>query len=582
MTNEEYDIQRQVNSLMERVLQLWKSEGKWDSNNPNAPFYGIEKDPLLGILISAFVYQMNGVKRDMAQLENGMMDTLEQLVMPYHLTQAVPAFTIIATGKQAADPAPYYVNEESTFLVKRESLRLKELFPFQPMFDTKIIGATVNSVTKIASDKWNVNLRFTDPKADLSNIGFFIEGVRFSDLNVYWSNEKINLIKPWEFERFPLCSWFSNANALLNNSLLFGYRTQWFDLWTSRNINYFMVDGSFDRAITSDAINLVFEFSDMVQPFNFDTRNLIINCFPAVNVIRKDFVLSPREPIVKLANEVNFEAEENSGLRLLTGKTPENNHHDFFMNLIADEELSPEDADKFYVRRFGCERFNPDELIRLANELAKRYESDFYAFQKIHQMQNADKIRRLDVVLKDILSIIKDENVPQSGVYAILKRNPATASSDPIRLAALFTDGAYTNDIELLSAVTPPRDLDKKTTRLLMKPTGGKDEVTDPEEKKMLARYYMQTNDRIVTKADLKQFCIRFFTQAGFRRGTVRDMLVRTELERQRLTEHVTLSLDKNVVDGREDMPMLISQLQKMVNIRSASVATFVLEFISC
>ncbi|MBQ5996294.1 MAG: hypothetical protein IJL64_00325, partial [Bacteroidales bacterium] len=99
---------------------------------------------------------------------------------------------------------------------------------------------------------------------------------------------------------------------------------------------------------------------------------------------------------------------------------------------------------------------------------------------------------------------------------------------------------------------------------------------------KMLARYYMQTNDRIVTKADLKQFCIRFFTQAGFRRDTLKDMTVRTELERKHLTERVTLSLDKNVVDGREDMPVLISQLQKMANIRSASVATFEFEFISC
>lgn len=580
MTNEEYDIQRQVDLLMQKVLQLWKSEGKWDNTNTNAPLYGIEKDPLLGILISAFVYQMNGIKMDLKGMENGMMDELYRQMLPYHLTQAVPAFTIIATGKQEGDFNPYVVTEESTFLVKRESLRLKELFPFQPLFSSRIVGATVNNVTKIASDKWNVNIRFTDTNASIDNLGFFIDGLKFGDLNVYWNNEKVNIVKPWEFERFPLNPWFANVNSIYNNALLFGYKNMWFDLWTARNINYFMFDANLKRQVQSDSLNLVFEFTDMVAPFNFDKRNLVINCFPAVNVIKKDFALSPKDPIVKLAHETGYDAADTNDLRLLTGKTPENNHHDYFMHLVPDESLDYEDSDKFYVRRFGCERFNTDELIRLAYVLAKRYESDFYAFQRIHQMQNADKVRRLDVVLKDILSVIKDENVPQSGVYAMLKRNASV--TEPIRLSALFTDGAYTNDIDLLSVVNPPRDLDKKTTRMLIKPTGGKDEVTDPDEKQMLIRYYMRTNDRIVTKADIRQFCIRFLMQNGFKADVLKNVTVDTSVEGRFLKERITLDLDRNIVDNRDDIPVLIKKLERMIGVRSSSLARKEVTFVSC
>lgn len=579
MTQEEYDIQIQVDALMQKVLESWKREGKWDGNNPNSPFYGFEKDPLLRVLVTAFVYQNNGLLNTIQNLENDVVADFQNSVLPYHLIQAIPSMTMIKTAKGADAIEEVYCDESTTFLVKKESLRVKEMFPFHPMFKTKIMGMTVNGVTKIASDKWNVNIDVADQSADLSNFGFAVSGLRYSDLTVYWNNEKLPLIHPWEFDRFPKIPWLNEANMVLNQSAFYGGENKWHDLWAEMNVNFYMVAPTFKRPINSDMINFVFEFSSMTKPFNFDAENLVFNCFPAVNVIMKDFNLSANEPIIKLANEEGYDDEGQGNVRSVTSQV-NNNHDDFFMNLVMNADTSLDDLDRFSIRRFGNERFNMDALVRLADELSRRYESDFYAFQKLHKMQNTDKIRRLDIVLKDVIDIITKDKTPQSGVYAILKRGKSTGEMPAMHLSALFTDGSYANDIDVFSDISVPKSLDKKETRLLVKSFGGKDEIIDKEEKGMLAKYYVRTADRIVTRADLKSFCYRYFTQNG-----IKDALldVTSVIERQDgvAKQHVSLLLKNDFVRDREDVPMIIDRLKKLIEVRSINIVPLVVDYLA-
>jgi hypothetical protein len=579
MTQEDYDIQVQVDNLMQKVLESWKREGKWDGNNPNSPFYGFEKDPLLRILLTAFVYQTNGLKADIQNIEKDLIGDFQNAILPYQLTQAIPAFTMIKTAKNESDKTEIFCDETTTFLVKKESLRVKEYFPFHPLFRAKIIGMNVNGVTKIASDKWNVNIDVSDTDSDLSYFGFLVSGLKYSDLNVYWNNEKLPLIKPWEYDRFPKTPWFADSNAAYNKSLLFGDETRWHDLWAELNVNYYMVVPTFHRPIDSDMINFVFEFVGMSKPFNFEAENLVFNCVPALNVIKKDFQLSNNEPIAKLAVEPGFEEEEENAVRMVNSALAENSHPDFFMNLIKNPNSTLDDWNKVSLRRFGCERFNLDELVRLANQLSNRYESDFYAFQKIHKMQNVDKIRRLDIVLKDIIGVISNTATPKTGVYAILNRGEADSQTN-IQLSALFTDGAYSNEIDVFSEVMPPKSFDKKETRLLFKTFGGKDEVIDKDEKNMLAKYYARTNDRIVTRADIKAFCFRYFNQNGFGDALL-DVTSAIERKDGLATQHVTLQLKNDFVRDREDIPMLIERLKKLIQVRSVNLIPVVVEYLA-
>ena len=579
MTQEEYDIQMQVDNLMQKVLEAWKREGTWDGNNPNSPFYGFEKDPLLRILLTAFVYQTNGLKKQIQEVEKDIISGFQSTILPYQLTQAVPAFTFIKTAKNADDRSEVFCDESTTFLVKRESLRLKEFFPFLPLFRTKIINMNVNGVTKIATDKWNVNIDVTDQDSDLAYFGFMVSGLKYTDLNVYWNNEKLPLIKPWEFNRFPTNSWFNDVNIVYNKSLLYEGATKWQDLWAMLNVNYYMVAPTFRRPIDSDMINFVFEFSGMSKPFNFETENLTFNCVPALNIIKKDFTLTSNEPIIKLALEPGYEEDDEGTIRVAKGGAIENSHPDFFMNLVMSPESDLNDLEQVTVRRFGNERFNLNELVKLANELHHRYESDFYAFQKIHKMQNTDKIRRLDIVLKDIIEVITNNSAPENGIYAILKHG-AVGTNVNLKITGLFTDGAYANDIDVFSDITPPKCFDKKETRLLMKSFGGRDEVIDQDEKNMLAKYYMRTADRIVTRADLKAFCQRYFAQNGLSDALL-DVVTVVERKEGWATQHVTIQLKNDFVKNREDVPQLIDHLKKLVEARSVNILPLMMDYLA-
>lgn len=581
MTQEEYDIQVQVDSLMQKVLETWKREGKWDGNNPNSPFYGFEKDPLLRVLITAFVYQTNGLKADVQNFEREVVSDFQNSVLPYHITQAIPAMTLIKTAKNPEEQGDVYCDDTTTFLVKKESLRVKEMFPFHSLFKTKIIGMSVNGVTKIASDKWNVNIDVSDQKADLSNFGFLVTGLRYSDLNVYWNNEKLPLIRPWEFDRFPKMAWFNDANIVYNKSMLYGGESVWFDLWAQMNLNYYMVSPTFHRPLDSDMINFVFEFTGMSKPFNFEAENLVFNCFPAVNVMKKEFQLSGSEPIVKLTKESEYSDEEGVGANNVVSQVEDNSHEDFFLNLVMSPDSSMDDLNRFSIRRFGCERFNINSLVRLANELSVRYESDFYAFQKVHKMQNTDKIRRLDIVLKDVMGVILNNKEPRAGVYAILKHGKGEGNPKPVPLSALFTDGAYSNDIDIFSDVSGPKCFDKKETRMLFKTFGGRDEVVDKDEKNMLAKYYARTNDRIVTRADLKAFCYRYFAQNGIADALLDVISVIERQENGMAKQHVTIQLKNDFVRDREDVPMLVERLRKLIEVRSVNVIPIVVDYLA-
>ena len=574
---QEYDIQRQVDALKVRVLNQWKREGKWDGDNHNSPYYGIEKDPLLTILLTAFVYQANGIDNEIREVRDGFMDEFEDMILPYYLTQAVPSMSMVATAKPAENTDELYTEGDEPFLVKRDTLKVKEYYPFHPLFKVKVMGASVTEVKKLTAEKWTVALSVTDRNADLSSMSFFFENMAFQDVNMFLDTERVPLVKPWDFERLPLNPWFASANILNNKSLIYGATEIWSDLWAKQGLNFYMIDPYYTKPVTGSVVNLTFEFVGIGPNFNFTPENLILNCFPVVNVTAKDFTLSPANPIVKLADETEYAPEGDSYMKVVTGNTPENTHQDFFMHLVMNEDTRDTDFDSFTIRHFGAERFNLDELMRLTLSLSKRYESDFYAFQSVMGLQNNDRARRLDIVVKDILNVVKEAGSPRTGVYAMLKRNVSSEFS--LHLTGLFTDGANANDIDRFSSVMPPKDYDKKATRMLLTTSGGRDEILDKEEKKLLAKYYFQTTDRIVTRADLKAFCTRFLMQCGIKKEDILGVPTTVEYRKGIPVQRVFVQLRADAVRHRDDLRTIHACLRKMITVRSANITPMELMF---
>ena len=476
-------IKDKVIELKEKVLQLWSKEGVWDPDNTNSPLHGLDKDPLLTMLFSAMVYQQHQIEMDIKNFRSGVVSEFEEAVLPYHLLKATPAMAMMCTAKAQGNTDRCLIGRDSYFALQKETFQSREKLHFCPLFESNIIGATVKSVTMQLDGKCKLTLDITDNKNVLGGVGFFFKGIAFEEVAMYYGGKEVPLINPWEYDRFPMNPDFSFWNLVYNQSLNFGTNEQWFDLWASQDLQYYMVDPYANVVLSQGEAELILEFKGLKEK-TISEDNVIINSFPVVNVTKKSFSLTLKEPIVKIADDT-----------------------DFFLNLVGEYDTI-EEADQFILRRYGCERFGLAELLRLADELQRRNNTDYYAYQLVPALQDGEKMRKMKLLVKDIMTVLRQEGEVKSGIYAMLKEDAKINLSVPLK--ALYTDGTKANDIkEDALVLSAPIELDLGATRLLTSTQEGRDEVTNAEERKMLSRYYSLSNDRIVTRSDLKSFCIK-------------------------------------------------------------------------
>ena len=532
-------IKNRVAELRSKVFSLWASEGKWDGNNPNSPLFGMDKDPVVALLITAMAYQELQIETDLENFRKGLVSELEDTLLPFHLTKANPAVIMMTTAKAKGNKARCIVGADTDFTVQKESFMERSTHHFCPLFESNIIGATITDLCQTLNGQWKLTLEVDDEKALLGGVGFFFKGIEFDELVMRLGDKEIGLIYPWEYDRFPMNPDFSFWNLVYNHSLVFGTNEQWFDLWAEQPMQYYMVDPYTPMILSRGTTELTLEFIGLKNK-NIGTNNVFINSFPAVNVTKRSFSLTPSEPVVKIAND-----------------------SDFFMNLVGEYD-TVEEADKFILRRYGCERFGFAELLRLADELQKRSGTDFYAYQQFSSLQNGDKMRKLKVLLKDILSEINREGTPKTGVYALLKENAEVELAIPLK--ALYTDGAKGNNIEPgAQVIAVPNDFNLGETLVLTRSSGGRDEITNEDQKKRLARYYTLTNDKLVTRSDLKSFCIKELYNYDI--GSVNRVEVATNDDGIRTV--VAFVAD---VNPELDLKSIQQRLERLIEVRSSGL----------
>lgn len=562
MRNEEYkNIQKQTQDLLEKILELWKKQGKWDGDDRSMPYYGLDKDPILSILITAFVFQINQLEDNIKAFREGLFDEFEDLAVPFELVKPVPAIAMLATSKRKGDNDTIFTDQDMSFEIEKKMMMSSERYAFAPLFNTRLVNITPVGVKQLSETKWLVNFDNDEAELDLGCIAFFFDKQNFTDLKITIDGKEIPLVKPWEYDRFPLNPWITAKNIVCNKALVYGSNEQWFDLWVNHELNYYLIAPDFKRKIKDKNFSLTFDFAGLDGSQTLNAENIILNAFPIVNVTRKDFFLSLNSPVVKISEE-NLDDSEDE----------EDRNNSFFMNLVFDEEKNEyDDLDKFTLRHFGCERFDMAELINTANTLVRRYGTDFYAFQSISQFQSSERMRRLSYVVKDITDILKQYGIPKSGIYAILKnKNYLSPDEAKLTICSLFTNGTAANDIDINASIISSDILDNKKTRLLTMTSGGKDEIMNHDEKKMLGRYYLQTNDRIVTRSDLNLFCRRMLIQEGINAKYITNIDVPHTTSDDK-AQKVFIAVDRDFVSDI-DFVHLASKMQKMIDVRSAGL----------
>lgn len=564
-------IQKQVDALKNKLLNVWSLEGKWDLENPEAPYNGMENDPIVNLILTAVVYESNLLKDELNTFHDKLIDDCLDLMLPYNLVGPVPAMALMESypnkGKKST-----ILDDSTRFMIKKKNSKAKTPLSFYPILKTKLVNAKIENINRVSDNTWNVDLYLYDSDDSLAGITFYFDDMQFADLKVSHKNKEIPIIKHWEVDKLPLNSMFSTTSCVYNSSMAYGLDSQWFDLLAEHDINLFMIPWSYEQPVDDNLVHLVFEFDNCSPDMNLDNENLHINCFPVVNVILNNstnslpFLLSESKPIVCISTD-NWST--NNDIDDTLNEAP-----NFFMNLVSLEDNDYRDKDKFILRRFGAERFNLNELLILAKKLIHKYQSDFYAFQSIEQLQNSIVIQKFDDVLKEIIEIFSKQNEPNYGVYAILKHTRSNAAlTNAIKINALFTNGNYANcndrDVSIMAPSNLSNSLDNKSTRLLTNIAGGKDPIKDTDVKQQLAKYYILTNDRIVTRNDLRSFVTTQLATYGINENSVKDITISNSMSDNMLIQTVEIELYNNLKNN--NISAQIGVMEKLANLRCAN-----------
>lgn len=210
MRNEEYkNIQKQTQDLLEKILELWKKQGKWDGDDRSMPYYGLDKDPILSILITAFVFQINQLEDNIKAFREGLFDEFEDLAVPFELVKPVPAIAMLATSKRKGDNDTIFTDQDMSFEIEKKMMMSSERYAFAPLFNTRLVNITPVGVKQLSETKWLVNFDNDEAELNLDSIAFFFDKLNFTDLKITIDGKEIPLVKPWEYDRFPLNPWIT-------------------------------------------------------------------------------------------------------------------------------------------------------------------------------------------------------------------------------------------------------------------------------------------------------------------------------------------------------------------------------------
>ena len=542
-----YATQQIAEELTREAIAIWKQ------GNQAEHMEGLEKDPVVSLLMTALAYQEYVAEGELERLKNEVLDDLTQMLIPYDLTHAKPASMLIQTATESS-VAEMELNSQHTFVVGTTDIQ------FIPLLKTKVFNVSIKSIERLDARRWKVSLAFKEPVSSLGGLAFVVDGQDFKDLEITQGGRNVELVKPWQYANLPVADCFSVDTQLYNTSLAFDASTTWFDLFAQHNRRMFVVDvwQSEQTKQFTDQVSLIFEFKGIDSDFVFDKSKLLLNTTMLVNVAQRSARLSPDAPIAYISG----------GEQLLHLLRPS-----------ADQMYGNETP--FVVRRAATQRFNVNGLLRLLHCMLDKYSTDYYAFMQVDKMRGVLDGARLYQWLSSLTRYV--ESTPgafSSGVYLILKKAEGR-EDEAIHVKFLTTQGASVNALlDAKVGVRVPAGLSASATTITGDFVPGCDEVQGADAQNSLARYFLITGNRLVTPADLKVFCYNELLQRyNIASSQIRNISVRNQISADKWTSgfetEVTITLVNDIFIQRSFTEKICQAemiLEKMIGVRSASM----------
>ena len=544
MKEDIYSTRQRATDLLNEALAIWQKGDHIDQ------LEGLATDPVFSLLMTALAYRANEMDSEIERLRQDVLDEFARLLMPYEASHAVPATTVVEAELQN-DVPELTLTETSIFTLPDSG------FTFMPLLRSRLINATINSVIRLDGRRWKVVINFSTPISDLSGLTFAVRDARFKDLKITVNgHQMLPLIKPWNYANLPLQPCFSVAALLYNRAQMYQASLTPLEIYARQNVALFSVAHTGTAhllPVESDRVELTFDFTGIPTNFVFDKDHIKLNTILLVNAKLSTATLTADKPIVRLAGEQLMHLLPPASEQLF-GKTP------------------------VPVRRIGADRFNRAALRRLVNSLSTKFDSDYYAFL---QVDNANIKTILTRIQEGLVQLIKSTQnnalVEQPGVYLMLERKAIANQAVSLDISYLTTSGAALNgNIKPDSQFTSPAGIKSTSVRQIASPIYGIDETDNTESAQTMLRYYMVTNDRIVTPADIKLFCYaRLMSLYTIGPDLVDDISVRNRLTEQSDSGYciqVSIVLHDNSFIRRtfeDKIPQAEMLLQTMMEIRS-------------
>ena len=540
--------------LQKEATAIWRM----GSNEDN--FEGLENDPVVSLLMTALAYQEYTADNELSRLKDEVLEDFSRMLIPYELCHAKPASVLVQTNTEE--------NVNMVSLHAHTTFSLSESkYNFMPLLETTVYNAKVDSIVRLDARRWKVSIDFKEEISSLEGFSFLVNNNSFKDLNISIAGKRISLVKPWHYANLPLSACFSIDSMLYNETLAFDATTTWFDLFAEQNKRMFVVEKYASDNIFAcpvDKIDLVFEFMGMSDDFVFDKSQLIINTVLLVNTSERSATISVNNPIVRIADE-----DENASEKLLHLMRP--SAEQMYKNI------------SFTLRRSAIERFNSDNLLKLLHCLIDKYSTDYYAFMQIDRYKNGLEVSRLYQWLVNLAKYLEDSPIEMSsGVYLLLKKGKENIAEDEsLTLNYLTTQGAAVNQyLSVRSVFNVPVGLSGQGTIVVAEPVLGVDEAVGTNIQNSMLRYYMVTNNRLVTPADIKIFCYnellrRYNIDSSIIRNIIVKNVIYSEIGHCGFETKVEILMIDDVfvkrsLAGKINEVELI--LQKMIEVRSSFV----------
>lgn len=485
------ETRQRAKELMEQAVAIWRQSDQSDY------LEGLEDDPVFSLLMMAIAYQANETDNEIERLKEEVLDDFARMLTPYETGHATPATMVVQTATQ---PEITEVDMKANTIFQLESGH-----PFIPLLRTRVMNAKVHSVVRVDGRRWKVAIDFHYPVRDLNGFTFAIDGLNFSDLTVSVGKHLLPLIKPWDYSELPFNDCFTPHNIIYNRQQVYNPSLMPLDLFARHNVRLYCVDKQRSSQLIStdsERLELMFEFSGISDDFAFDKTRILLNTIILVNAQQQEATLTAQQPFARIAGY-----DDSNEKKEITTRE--------FMHLLEPSDTQLYRDAELTVRQIATDRFNQGSLMKLLNCIINKYHSDFFAFQNLQGMTNDKMMYNLQEAMAALMNVCTEDvmkSIP--GVYLMLKdRNSKRNKALSISVKYMTTAGAAINQYlgENISIKTPS-GLNDKQTKVVKKPIGGTDHIKNRTGVDSMLRYYMLTNDRIVTPADIKVFCYKELT----------------------------------------------------------------------